>query len=161
MYKLAKYKLVFVVIFTLAFGMLVTPAFAATSCDADTPCTGIGEECISGSCVVNTFGVGAIEDSDLALGDTPLRQTITQVINVALSLLGIVAVVIILAGGFKWMTAGGNEEKVDEARKLIFAGIIGIAIILSAWAIARFVLENLGEATGAISDGAYDGLDEY
>ena len=65
----------------------------------------------------------------------------------ALSLLGIIAVVIILAGGFKWMTAGGNEDKVGEARKMIFSGIIGLAIILSAWAIALFVLNQLNKAT--------------
>ena len=147
MYKLAKYKLVFVVIFTLAFGMLVTPAFALV--DEANDVFGLQEI------------AGTSSDSGIALGNKDFTETITSIINVVLSLLGIVAVVIILAGGFKWMTAGGNEEKVDEARKLIFAGIIGIAIILSAWAIARFVLENLGEATGAISDGAYDGLDEY
>ena len=45
------------------------------------------------------------------------------------------------------MTAGGNDEKVAEARKWIFSGIIGLAIVLSAWAIARFVLKQLATAT--------------
>ena len=43
----------------------------------------------------------------------------------------------------------GNDDKVSEARKMLFAGIIGLAIILSAWAIARFVLVQLGNATAA------------
>ena len=47
------------------------------------------------------------------------------------------------------MTAGGNEDKVAEARKTIFAGIIGLAIILSAWAIARFVITQLSDATNS------------
>lgn len=76
-----------------------------------------------------------------------LPTTVAKIINVALSLLGIVAVVIILIGGFKWMTAGGNEEKVGEARKLILAGIVGLAIILSAFAIAKFVISALVKAT--------------
>jgi len=42
--------------------------------------------------------------------------------------------------------------KVAEARKLIFAGIIGLAIILSAWAIAKFVLLSLQKATGSGTD---------
>jgi hypothetical protein len=67
-----------------------------------------------------------------------------------LGFLGIVAVVIILIGGFKWMTAGGNEDKTAEARKLITAGIIGLVIILSAFAIAKFVLDQLLSATGAV-----------
>jgi len=61
----------------------------------------------------------------------------------------VVAVVIILIGGFKWMTAGGNDDQVGEARKWIFSGIIGLAIILSAWAIAIFVLDKLSDATGS------------
>ena len=64
-----------------------------------------------------------------------------------MSLLGIVTVVIVLIGGFKWMTAGGNDDQTAEARKWIFSGIIGLAIIMSAWAIARFVLIQLSGAT--------------
>lgn len=95
------------------------------------------------------FGTKEIDDADngIALGKASIQTTVVRLINVALSLLGIIAVVIVLIGGFKWMTAGGNEDKVAEARKLIFAGIVGMAIILSAWAIARFVLSNLASAT--------------
>ncbi len=81
------------------------------------------------------------------LGTKDLRVTVAQIIRVAMGLLGIVAVVIILIGGFTWMTAGGNEEKVGEAKKWIFAGIIGLAIILSAYAIANFVITKLVDAT--------------
>jgi hypothetical protein len=98
----------------------------------------------------DVFGIGGIEGDDgegIVLGKASLQQTVAKLINVALSMLGMIAVVIVLIGGFKWMTAGGNEEKVGEARKLIFAGIVGMAIILSAWAIARFVLVQLSTAT--------------
>jgi hypothetical protein len=64
-----------------------------------------------------------------------------------MGLLGIVAVVIILLGGFKWMTAGGNEEKVAEAKKLIVSGIIGLVIIMSAYAIATFVVNSVINGT--------------
>ncbi len=69
------------------------------------------------------------------------------VLIVYVGLLGIIAVVIILYGGFIWMTAAGNEERVDKARKMIVAGVIGLAIILSAYAIARFVVNSLVNAT--------------
>lgn len=81
------------------------------------------------------------------LGISDVRVTIARIIRVAMGLLGIVAVVIVLIGGFTWMTAGGNEEKVGEAKKWIFAGIVGLAIILSAYAIASFVINNLVAAT--------------
>ena len=63
----------------------------------------------------------------IGLGTRSLQETIASIIRVLLSLLGIVAVVIVLAGGFKWMTAGGSDEKVKEAKKMITQGIIGLA----------------------------------
>ncbi|MBI5230527.1 MAG: hypothetical protein HY981_04495 [Candidatus Magasanikbacteria bacterium] len=81
------------------------------------------------------------------LGQKDIRVTVGNIINVALGLLGIVAVVIILIGGFEWMTAGGNEDKTGEAKKRIIAGVIGLAIILSAYAIAKFVINSLVSAT--------------
>ena len=81
-------------------------------------------------------------------GTQDLRTTIMLVINIIMGFLGIIAVIIILTGGFKWMTAGGNEEKVAEAKKLIIAGIVGLAIIFAAFSIASFVVQQLAQATG-------------
>ena len=92
------------------------------------------------------LGVTAISGS-IKLGNTDPRQTAARIINVALGFLGIIAVVIVLLGGFKYMISGGNEEKTTEAKNLIIAGIIGLAIILSAWAITSFVIGRLLTAT--------------
>ena len=81
------------------------------------------------------------------LGTADLRTTIANIIKLVIGFLGIIAVVIILIGGFKWMTAGGSEDKVGEAKKLIIAGIIGLVIILLAFAIATFVLNSLNTVT--------------
>lgn len=85
--------------------------------------------------------------SQIELGNRDIRSTAAQIINVLLGLLGIIAVVVILIGGFKWMTSGGSEDKVGEAKKLIMQGIIGLVIILAAWSIAQFVLRSLVQAT--------------
>ncbi|MFA5936221.1 MAG: pilin [Patescibacteria group bacterium] len=100
----------------------------------------------SDSLNVNDLGVGAVQSS-IKLGSGDVRQTAARIINVALGFLGIIAVVIVLLGGFKYMIAGGNEEKTAEAKKLIVSGIIGLAIILSAWAITSFVISRLVSAT--------------
>lgn len=102
---------------------------------------------LAAGAVITTGDLGIDYGNLTGLGTRDVRDTVAAIINVALGLLGIVAVVIIIAGGFLWMTAAGNEEKVDTARKMIFQGIIGLAIILSAYAIARFVIEKLVTAT--------------
>ena len=95
---------------------------------------------------------GNFEDNVQAatgLGNTDPRQMAGAVVNVLLGFLGIIAVLIILFGGFKWMTAAGDESKIDEAKKLIGAGIIGLVVILAAFGIAQFVIAALHGATGA------------
>jgi len=83
----------------------------------------------------------------IGLGTKDIRETVAQILKVAMGLLGIIAVCIILYGGFVWMTAGGNKEKVDKARKIIIAGVIGLVIIMTSYAIATFVIQSLISAT--------------
>lgn len=80
-------------------------------------------------------------------GTQDLRTTIMLIVNILMGFLGIIAVLIVLFGGFKWMTAQGNEEQVGEAKKMIIAGIVGLAVIFAAYAIASFVIQQLVEAT--------------
>ncbi len=94
----------------------------------------------------NEFNQNAVQ-GELGLGNRDPRAIVASVVRIILGFLGIVAVIIILLGGFKWMTAGGNEEKVGEARKLIVQGIIGLVIILAAFGIATFVINSLLTAT--------------
>ena len=85
--------------------------------------------------------------STLGLGSADLQETVIAIIQWILGLLGLIAVVMILIGGFKWMTAGGNDERVGQAKKWIFSGIIGLAIILSAYALSTWVINTLISAT--------------
>jgi hypothetical protein len=88
--------------------------------------------------------------TNLGLGNSDPRDMAANVVNIMLGFLGIIAVLIILFGGFKWMTAAGNEDKVSEAKKMIGAGVIGLIIVLAAFGIARFVVEAVYDATDAI-----------
>jgi len=87
--------------------------------------------------------------TNIGTGTTDIRITIARIIRTAMSLLGIIAVLIILYGGFKWMTSAGSDEAVGDAKKIITAGIIGLVIILTAYAIASFVINSLVTATSA------------
>ena len=85
--------------------------------------------------------------TELGQQQQDLRITIARIIRPAMSLLGIIAVLIILYGGFKWMPSGGSDEAVGDAKKIITAGVIGLIIILTAYAIASFVINSLVTAT--------------
>lgn len=75
-----------------------------------------------------------------------VKETIENIIRIIVGFLGIITIIIILAGGFKWMTSGGNEDKIAEAKKLISAGVVGLVVVLAAYAIASFVVNSLTQA---------------
>jgi len=85
--------------------------------------------------------------ADTGLSKRDIRFTTARIINTVLGLLGMISVVIVAYAGFKWMTAGGNEENAASARKILFSGVIGLVIILSAYSIARYVNTSLFKAT--------------
>ena len=80
---------------------------------------------------------------------TDLISMTARIINIVLSVLGVIAVGIVLYGGWLWLMSRGNEEQIAKAKKVIANGLIGLIIILTSFAIASFVLTKLAEATGA------------
>ncbi len=78
-----------------------------------------------------------------------LGDVVSRVIKVLLSFLGVLFFILLIYAGFTWMTAAGNEEKITKAKKTMAAAVIGVAIILVAYAITVFVINSLLEATGA------------
>lgn len=81
-------------------------------------------------------------------GSNSPEQIIIALINWVLGILALIAVVLVLTGGFKWMTAAGNEEKIEGAKKLIIAAIIGMVIVLAAWGISLYAVSILAGVTG-------------
>ncbi len=81
-----------------------------------------------------------------------LVELIGNGIQIALSLLGVVLLFYILYAGFLWMTAGGTQEKVQQAQGIIRNCIIGIIIILASYSITLFVERALQSSGLAESD---------
>ena len=78
-----------------------------------------------------------------------LGDTIATVIKTVLALVGTIFLVLTIYAGILWMTAQGEEDKVTKAKDIIKASVIGLVIIMSAYAITAFVTTKLGGATGA------------
>ena len=73
-----------------------------------------------------------------------IRVIIAKIIRIIIGFLGIIAVGLIMYAGWIWMTSEGNEEKIEQAKKILTNAIIGLIIILSAFAIVSFILNKLG-----------------
>lgn len=82
-------------------------------------------------------------------GDAPQELTVIigKVINVGLSLIGVVFLVLMLYGGVRWMTAQGEKDVVQKAKDIIKAAIIGVVIVALSFAVSNFIIAQLGAAT--------------
>ncbi len=89
----------------------------------------------------------SIEPVEVGLGTADLKETVINIIQWVLGILALVAVVMIIIGGFQWMTAAGNEERIEKAKKVISAAVIGLIIVLLAWAIVIFVAGTTANVT--------------
>ncbi|MFA7287072.1 MAG: Ig-like domain-containing protein [Patescibacteria group bacterium] len=95
--------------------------------------------------------------ANLGLGGGDPRIVIARVIRVLLGFLGIIAVLLIIYAGYLWMTAAGDDDKVRQARLVLVNALIGLVIILSAYAAVSFIISRfLGEAGGTVTCSAGD-----
>ena len=102
---------------------------------------------------VDDTGVALYGQRDAPQGD--IFYLVGTLIRVLLSLLGAVLLLLIIYSGFLWMTAGGNKERVETARNYIQNAVIGLVIILAAYAITTFLANALGAA--GLSEGSTTG----
>ncbi|MFH1822471.1 MAG: hypothetical protein ABH830_02105 [Patescibacteria group bacterium] len=104
------------------------------------------------------FYGGTQEEVGAAIGlsEGDPRVIAARIIRVALGFLGLIALVLIIYAGWLWMSSAGEEDKINQAKKIIKNAIIGLIIILMSFAIVSFVLNKLLEATtyGPPGDGS-------
>lgn len=70
-------------------------------------------------------------------------ETIAYLLGGALSLLAIIFLVLVVIAGYRWMTASGSEEVITKAKQSMKEAIIGLVIVLAAYAVVAFVFGNL------------------
>lgn len=81
-------------------------------------------------------------------GEKAVPNILAAVVQAFLGLLGVIFLILIIYGGYTWMTARGEEEKVEKAKDTIRRAIIGLAIIVAAFSITYFVFANLPGGVG-------------
>ena len=81
------------------------------------------------------------------ISETTISAIVGTAVSVFLSVLGIIFIVLMLYGGYLWMMARGNEEQVTKAKELIQAAVIGLIIIIAAYAISFFIFDRITRKT--------------
>lgn len=77
------------------------------------------------------------------LGTTDIRLIVANIIKGALSLSGIIALLMVLYGGFLWLTSTGEANRVDKGKKVLVWATLGIVVIASAYIITLTVFRAI------------------
>lgn len=86
--------------------------------------------------------------SGLPTGQPGMVVIIAGIINLFLSVVGVIAVCLIMYGGYLYLVSLGNEEKIKKAKRLLTNSAIGLLIIFTAYALAQFIVLAISRATG-------------
>lgn len=82
-------------------------------------------------------------DTGTDTGNTKIDDIVKTVINIFSWVVGVVAVIMIIVGGFRYVTAGGDSNNVSAAKNTIIYAIIGLVIVAMAQFIVQFVLNKV------------------
>jgi len=92
--------------------------------------------------------LSGLEEIQKNVGDKYMPSTdpilwIIRVFNYLLTFLGVVFLIMIIYGGYTWMTAGGNEEKVKKGKGILTTAVIGLTIVVLARVFSIFLQDRL------------------
>lgn len=86
-------------------------------------------------------------------GQSTVEGVIGEIVKALLGFTGIIFFGLMLYAGFTWMRAFGNTEYVERAKSILEAAVIGLLLVLAAYAIATFVFESLTKGAGSTAGG--------
>jgi hypothetical protein len=85
------------------------------------------------------------------LGDNPEdakpQVLIGKIIKAVLGVVGSIALVMFIYGGFMWMTAAGNQERVTKGKEILIWATIGLIVIFTSYALVSFIFTGIGAVT--------------
>ena len=134
MKKITTITLLIIITFSFVFGTEILAKKAETTAETT---------------IVDLTGRSATIGNEAGFDPYPRLSTqIGWIIYDLLALLGVIFMIYIIYAGYLWMGARGNEEQITKSKAIIKGSIIGIIIILAAFAITHFVIRALIDTTG-------------
>lgn len=96
------------------------------------------------ACLAITDNPADCADAGQAEGEDTINGIIATVIDIFSVVIGVVAVIMIIMAGFKYITSSGDSSKVSSAKTTLIYALVGLAIVALAQFITNFVLTNVG-----------------
>lgn len=132
--------------FVILFFILPSSFFLPTAVQAEIPLSplqeNLREDIIGTGRQAAQIGLG-----EQAVGNLDIRIYALRFARGALAFVGLIFVIVIMYGGFQYLTSGGSEEKMEKGKTLIGRATVGMAIVLSSYAIAAFVSRQIVRIT--------------
>jgi hypothetical protein len=133
-----------------ALALLLVPVVALPSTAFAADAIGGGLNCGAELDVNAVNGNGAPNcTSGSADAGTTFNRIITLIINIFSLVVGVIAVIMIIIGGLKYITSGGDSGNISSAKNTILYAVIGLVVVALAQFVVRFVLQKVGQSTGA------------
>lgn len=96
-------------------------------------------------CGTNLDTSGTSCNDQVDSGTKGINDIVTQVVNIFSVIVGVVSVIMIIYGGFRYVTSGGDSGNVSTAKNTIIYAIIGLVIVALAQFIVQFVLDKVSQ----------------
>jgi cytochrome bd-type quinol oxidase subunit 2 len=129
---------------TFALGLLAVPALAVSSSVGAQAGANIDGSLCQGADL--KFGGDESCNQGNQNPEDKVNSLITEIVNIFSVIVGVVAVVMIIIGGFRYITSGGDSGNVTGAKNTILYAVIGLVIVALAQFIVKFVLKSAIEA---------------
>ncbi len=94
--------------------------------------------------ITGAIGVDLSDPTGSSLTDKPITEILNNILTAVLGLVFFVALATMVYGGIRWMTSGGNEDTISEAKRTVIASAIGLIIIMISYAVVNFITSTVG-----------------
>ncbi|MDD3679141.1 MAG: pilin [Patescibacteria group bacterium] len=92
------------------------------------------------------WGVNQLDPAEFDLPPTHVRLTnlIQSIVNWVVYIAGSACIIALMYGGIRYATAGGNEDRVDDAKKILKYAVIGVIVIMASYTITKLIVSAIG-----------------
>ncbi|MBP9761410.1 MAG: hypothetical protein KBD15_04195 [Candidatus Magasanikbacteria bacterium] len=98
--------------------------------------------------IPSDYGIGTVATNANLEKEGSIPVITGRIVGAALSLIGVAFFILMVYAGFLWMSAHGNEEQVKKAQSTLIGASVGMLIILSSYAITKFIFESVESTAG-------------